>query len=97
MGWFTTIFGNPKQSKLITAEETNDPSCRLQLRRVRVTIRHHRNRGLDVGSWLFIVAVAAIIVLWFAWAPLLTLLAILGVSSASAMLADLMLLVLRVT
>ena len=30
MGWFTTIFGNPRQSKLITAEETNDPSrqCR---------------------------------------------------------------------
>ena len=28
MGWFTTIFGAPRQSKLITAEETNDPSCR---------------------------------------------------------------------
>ena len=97
MGWFTTIFGNPRQSKLITAEETNDPSCRLQLRRVRVTIHHHRNRGLGVGSWLFIVAVAAIIVLRFAWAPLLTLLAKLGVSSVSGMLADLMLLVLRVT
>ena len=53
--------------------------------------------GLGVGSWLFIVAVAAIIVLRFAWAPLLTLLAMLGVSSVSGMLADLMLLVLRVT
>ena len=27
---------NPRQSKLITAEETNDPSWRLQLQRVRV-------------------------------------------------------------